>query len=549
MPWELEISTIDVGQGESSLIIAQDSPFGATRTMLIDCGLPGYAQVTHNYISKRFAARGITALDHILLSHYDDDHSGGVSDLLNNDNLYAVSQAIAASAAAAAAAARTRSADANHQLAAAAAAAAATIMGAYDLPGKLLAYLAVDAGKAAEAADLGKKTTEEIANAGIGKADKIIEDYMRPHKSKPITLVNDSLIYKTKFAMEVARIAAYKVIAKAVSTKDAAAWTRAARPAVWGEIKSSGSFDTGGIYNKTSVIDIGDLNAPAGYVSSIQGRAIPKGTSSAVIAPGVNRQRTSIGPSWLTKEVLWNSGAGKTIAPAGSPAAFVVACQAYVWGKSTPITGGQAGNDVSIALILRFGEFFYYTGGDLPYQGEDPIADAVMKRQLPNPQGGLFALPDCIAAFKAGHHGSGHSTSAKFLTTIKPSAAFISCGKNTFGKGDKHPNQELINRLAAKPQTRPKLYYYLTNCKYFTDNVPASAGKEELSDNSNRSRLCGDNDNDNKRVGRKRGDIRLDISQAQAAGTGRKFTVTYWEHDDAPASKTAIGFRPQEHDF
>ena len=46
MPWRLEISTIDVGQGDSSLIIADDGN-GQVRSMLIDGGLGGYAETVH----------------------------------------------------------------------------------------------------------------------------------------------------------------------------------------------------------------------------------------------------------------------------------------------------------------------------------------------------------------------------------------------------------------------------------------------------------------------------------------------------------------------
>jgi beta-lactamase superfamily II metal-dependent hydrolase len=95
MAWELQIHTIDVGQGESSLIVARDTAAGGQhRTMLIDGGEAGFAETVHNYVAAQLGPLGIP-LDHILVSHYDGDHSGGVTALLQADNLWRVCDLIA----------------------------------------------------------------------------------------------------------------------------------------------------------------------------------------------------------------------------------------------------------------------------------------------------------------------------------------------------------------------------------------------------------------------------------------------------------------------
>lgn len=51
---------------------------------------------------------------------------------------------------------------------------------------------------------------------------------------------------------------------------------------------------------------------------------------------------------------------------------------------------------------------------------------------------------DKIDILKVGHHGSKFSSSANFLNALKPKAAIIEVGKNSYG----HPTPEVLNRLA-----------------------------------------------------------------------------------------------------
>src|SRR6476661_6393040 len=93
MPWQLEISVIDVGQGDSSLIIATNG--NQTRSMLVDAGEGQCADVVHAYVRGRLAHYNAPTLDHVLVTHYDDDHVGGVLQLLRSDNLVAICTVLA----------------------------------------------------------------------------------------------------------------------------------------------------------------------------------------------------------------------------------------------------------------------------------------------------------------------------------------------------------------------------------------------------------------------------------------------------------------------
>ena len=53
MPWQLEIFVADVGQGDSSLIVATDG--NQTRSLLIDAGEGQCGQIVHDYVRGRLA--------------------------------------------------------------------------------------------------------------------------------------------------------------------------------------------------------------------------------------------------------------------------------------------------------------------------------------------------------------------------------------------------------------------------------------------------------------------------------------------------------------
>lgn len=101
----------------------------------------------------------------------------------------------------------------------------------------------------------------------------------------------------------------------------------------------------------------------------------------------------------------------------------------------------QDENEGSIALVVSYHGFTYYTAGDLPSSIEDKLDLKI----------------DQLTAFKCGHHGSANSTSEAFLGRWKPRFAFISCGSQSFG----HPTYDVIERLL---DTETVKRVYLTNC-------------------------------------------------------------------------------------
>ena len=75
---ELTVHFIDIGQGDSELIVLPDG-----RTILIDAGDNKYGDTVVNYLKKQ----GISNLDYVVATHPDADHIGGLDTVINNLNI------------------------------------------------------------------------------------------------------------------------------------------------------------------------------------------------------------------------------------------------------------------------------------------------------------------------------------------------------------------------------------------------------------------------------------------------------------------------------
>ncbi|MBY0432278.1 MAG: hypothetical protein K2Q10_13855, partial [Rhodospirillales bacterium] len=79
-------------------------------------------------------------------------------------------------------------------------------------------------------------------------------------------------------------------------------------------------------------------------------------------------------------------------------------------------------NGMSLCLLLRFNEFYYFLGGDAPGVSGNNLEGAVADGLMDDLE------LDHVCGLKVSHHGSAQSTSASFIGKIKPTCAFISCG-------------------------------------------------------------------------------------------------------------------------
>ncbi len=93
-------------------------------------------------------------------------------------------------------------------------------------------------------------------------------------------------------------------------------------------------------------------------------------------------------------------------------------------------------NNMSVVMRLEFGENSFLFTGDAETEEENEILDN-------------GAYLDCDV-LKAGHHGSGTSSSKDFLAAITPEMCIVSCGEdNKYG----HPHENALKRMKKQTET------------------------------------------------------------------------------------------------
>lgn len=114
---------------------------------------------------------------------------------------------------------------------------------------------------------------------------------------------------------------------------------------------------------------------------------------------------------------------------------MTVTCVAHgtaVLGEEDPIDYGSDENDMSVALLVQYGPFRYFTGGDLEEHTEEKIAarDLVLD----------------VDVYRASHHGSDTSSSDEIMSDMTPSLIVISNGDHG---NHRHPRQSVLDDFDA----------------------------------------------------------------------------------------------------
>ena len=122
---------------------------------------------------------------------------------------------------------------------------------------------------------------------------------------------------------------------------------------------------------------------------------------------------------------------GETIPLDPAMTVTCVASGGMVIGELNPTVGTDE-NDMSVALLVQFGDFRYFVGGDIELTTEGKIAarDLVLDVDL----------------YQANHHGSHTSSSLAFIQDMVPTVVIISNGNNATYE---HPRQHTLNQLAT----------------------------------------------------------------------------------------------------
>lgn len=131
----------------------------------------------------------------------------------------------------------------------------------------------------------------------------------------------------------------------------------------------------------------------------------------------------------------------------------------YINGDSVIPNSGE--NYRSVGLVLQYGRFRFFTGGDLIGYNVTGERDVETK---------LAPLVKKVDLIKVSHHGSRNSSNPTFLDSLRPKAALISQG--TIPTNNGHPHQEALDRLVAR-----NIYIYQLNDNPSGGIIPNGQGQ------------------------------------------------------------------------
>ena len=151
---------------------------------------------------------------------------------------------------------------------------------------------------------------------------------------------------------------------------------------------------------------------------------------------------------------------GETIPLDDAMSVTCIASGGVVLQELNPVTGVDE-NDMSIALLIQYGDFRYFIGGDIEKPTEEKIAarDLVMD----------------VDVYEADHHGSDTSSAPDFMKDLKPTVIIISNGNHgTY----KHPRQTTLDFYSA---LNPEPVVFQTN-KYLKGGAGGNVADEFIAD-------------------------------------------------------------------
>lgn len=149
-------------------------------------------------------------------------------------------------------------------------------------------------------------------------------------------------------------------------------------------------------------------------------------------------KRYKVGAFIWNGEVGTNPAMNDLLAAVGEnkiPLVSLAAGDRIIYGESdinvlSPVVGGKVDiNEDALVLALQSGGTKTLFASDVGAKTEASI---------------LNSYSEPIDILKVGHHGSKFSSTASFLSALKPKVAVIEVGKNSYG----HPTPEVLNRLA-----------------------------------------------------------------------------------------------------
>lgn len=148
---------------------------------------------------------------------------------------------------------------------------------------------------------------------------------------------------------------------------------------------------------------------------------------------------------------LTNSAPWPTLDLGGGATASIVLANAKgvkMVDGVTPVSGDHTGdptppseNDYSVAIKVVHGPFEYVTAGD----ADGEYATSSFGYTYNDVEAHIKNVVGNVEVMRANHHGSAHSSSHAYVTTLAPESAFVSCGSNSYG----HPGNRVVDELQS----------------------------------------------------------------------------------------------------
>ena len=129
--------------------------------------------------------------------------------------------------------------------------------------------------------------------------------------------------------------------------------------------------------------------------------------------------------------------------------------------EDNPPQHGSDENDMSVSLLIQFGRFRIFIGGDIHKETEKKIADRDLVLD--------------VDIYKANHHGSHTSSFVEFINDLKPSVVVISNGDRA---DYQHPRQVTLDTFAG---LSPPPAVFQTN-KYFKGGLGGNVPDDFIAD-------------------------------------------------------------------
>jgi beta-lactamase superfamily II metal-dependent hydrolase len=123
---------------------------------------------------------------------------------------------------------------------------------------------------------------------------------------------------------------------------------------------------------------------------------------------------------------------GETIPLDSAVSVVCISSGGVVLGEPDPVHPGNDENDMSLGLLITFGRFRFWVGGDVETATESKIAGLDLVRDLD--------------LYQANHHGADNGSTADFLADMKPTVIIISNGNHS---GFRHPRASTLARMAG----------------------------------------------------------------------------------------------------